>query len=50
IAAGLGYASPQWVGAGLALAGLLLGVVLYIRQHGAVAPVVDVEAPEEVLA
>lgn len=50
IAAGLGYASPQWVGAGLATAGLLLGVVLYIRQQNASSPTVDVDMPEEVLA
>ncbi len=50
IAAGLGYASPQWVGAGLATAGLLLGVVLYIRQQNVSSPTVDVDMPEEVLA
>jgi DHA1 family arabinose polymer transporter-like MFS transporter len=50
IAAGLGYASPQWVGAGLASAGLLLGVVLYIRQHSVNIPAVDVEMPEEIAA
>ena len=32
IAAGLGYASPEWVGAGLAFAGFLLAVVVYFRQ------------------
>ncbi|WP_288428047.1 MFS transporter [uncultured Spirosoma sp.] len=50
IAAGLGYASPQWVGAGLATVGLLLGVVLYIRQQNVSSPTVDVDMPEEVLA
>jgi len=32
IAAGLGYASPEWVGAGLAFSGFLLAVVVYFRQ------------------
>lgn len=32
IAAGLGYASPEWVGAGLAFTGFLLAVVVYFRQ------------------
>nr|WP_254448535.1 MFS transporter [Spirosoma rhododendri] len=50
IAAGLGYASPQWVGAGLAFAGLLLGAVLYVRQRNARTTVVDVEMPEEIVA
>ncbi|GAB3569941.1 MFS transporter AraJ [Spirosoma luteolum] len=48
IAAGLGYASPQWVGAGLAFAGLLLAGVLYGRQHHRPRPVVDVDTPAEV--
>ncbi|MEZ0538296.1 MFS transporter [Fibrella arboris] len=49
IAAGLGYASPQWVGAGLAFAGLLLAAVVYGRQHGAQPNVVDVEMPVEAI-
>ncbi|GAB3808322.1 MFS transporter AraJ [Spirosoma humi] len=32
IAAGLGYASPEWVGAGLAFTGFLLAAVVYFRQ------------------
>ena len=50
IAAGLGYASPQWVGAGLALAGLLLATVVYVRQRGARFKVVDVDMPVEAIA
>jgi DHA1 family arabinose polymer transporter-like MFS transporter len=33
IAAGLGYASPQWVGAIMAFAGCLLAVAVYFRQR-----------------
>ncbi|GAB3543483.1 MFS transporter [Spirosoma fluminis] len=33
IAAGLGYASPQWVGAIMAFAGFLLATAIYLRQR-----------------
>ncbi|MEZ0487171.1 MFS transporter [Fibrella aquatica] len=49
IAAGLGYASPQWVGAGMAFLGLLLAAVVYARQRGEGATVVDVEMPVEAI-
>ena len=32
IAAGLGYASPEWVGAALAFSGFMLAVMVYFRQ------------------
>ncbi|MBO0949796.1 MFS transporter [Fibrella forsythiae] len=50
IAAGLGYASPQWVGAAMAFMGLLLAVVVYFRQHGTRPTVIDVDMPAEVIA
>ncbi len=36
IAAGLGYTSPQWVGAMLAFTGFLMSMVFYYRQKNAV--------------
>ncbi len=36
IAAGLGYTSPQWVGAMLAFTGFLMSVVMYYRQKNSV--------------
>lgn len=50
IAAGLGYASPQWVGAGMAFLGLLLAAVVYARQHGARGKEVDMNTPVEAVA
>lgn len=49
IAAGLGYASPQWVGAIMAFVGLLLAGVVYMRQQGAQADVVDLDVPVEAI-
>ncbi|NID10177.1 MFS transporter [Fibrivirga algicola] len=49
IAAGLGYASPQWVGAVMAFVGLLLAGVVYMRQQGAEADVVDLNVPVEAI-
>jgi len=49
IAAGLGYASPQWVGAVMAFAGLLLAGVVYMRQQGTRADVVDLDVPVEAI-
>lgn len=37
IAAGMGYASPQWVGALMAITGFFMAVIMYFRQKNAVA-------------
>lgn len=49
IAAGLGYASPEWVGAILAFAGFMLAVVVYFRQKKVVT-VADEEVVDYELA
>jgi DHA1 family arabinose polymer transporter-like MFS transporter len=36
IAAGMGYASPQWVGALMAITGFFMAVIMYFRQKNAV--------------
>ena len=43
IAAGFGYASPQWVGAGMAFAGVLLATLIYFRQRSVQREVVEFE-------
>ncbi|MFD2574210.1 MFS transporter [Spirosoma soli] len=42
-AAGLGYASPQWVGAIMAFSGLLLAAMVYLRQRNVRPKVVNFE-------
>lgn len=49
IAAGLGYASPEWVGAVLAFSGFMLAVVVYFRQKNAAVNVIQDVANEEVV-
>ncbi|UFH53850.1 MFS transporter [Spirosoma sp. KNUC1025] len=48
IAAGLGYTSPEWVGALLAFSGFMLAVVVYFRQKNA-ADTVHEEDSEEAI-